>query len=171
MLAHEFEALLHSSFNALSVERNVSAYASQLESKTSGRQKLLHVGTLAVMEMLQSFSSDTWDEVQDLFAKGAETAGELTTGKHQVWFMYWCCFYYFVRNSLTALLEDLCARILFFRLMMIVDIVFSWYIFSLFSPSFVCVQGLCLQQTPFFRPFQPGSCVWLSPFLSSEKYG
>jgi len=62
VLAHEFEALLHSSFNALSVERNVSAYASQLESETSGRdEKLLHsvVGTLAVMEMLQSFSSDT----------------------------------------------------------------------------------------------------------------
>ena len=27
----------------------------------------------------------------------------------------WCCFYYFVRNSLVALLEALCARILFFR--------------------------------------------------------
>jgi len=27
----------------------------------------------------------------------------------------WCCLYYFVRNSLVALLEALCARILFFR--------------------------------------------------------
>jgi len=27
----------------------------------------------------------------------------------------WCCFYYFVRNSLVALLEASCARIFFFR--------------------------------------------------------
>jgi len=27
----------------------------------------------------------------------------------------WCCFYYFVRNSLVALLKALCARIFFFR--------------------------------------------------------
>ena len=27
------------------------------------------------------------------------------------------------------------------------------------------VLGLCLQQNPFFRPFQPGSCAWLSSFL------
>ena len=40
----------------------------------------------------------------------------------------WCCFYYFVRNSLVALLEALCARILFFRI-----------VNQLFLTFFVCV--------------------------------
>ena len=44
----------------------------------------------------------------------------------------WCCFYYFVRNSLIALLEALCARIFFFRF---VNIGFFWHFF-------LCAQGL-----------------------------
>ena len=40
----------------------------------------------------------------------------------------WCCFYYFVRNCLVALLEALCARIFFFGF---VNIGFFWY--------FICV--------------------------------
>jgi len=46
----------------------------------------------------------------------------------------WCCFYYFVRNSLVALLEALCARIFFLRF---VNIGFFLTFFF-----FVCVQGL-----------------------------
>ena len=65
----------------------------------------------------------------------------------------WCGFYYFVRNSLVALLAALCARIFFFRF---VNICFSWHLF------FVCARSLT---KPFFRPYQPGSCAWLSPFL------
>ena len=47
---------------------------------------------------------------------------------------HWCCFYYFVRNSLVALLEALCARIFSFRF---VNIGFFLTYFL-----FVCVQGL-----------------------------
>jgi len=36
----------------------------------------------------------------------------------------WCCFYCFVKNSLVAFLEALCARILFFRS---VNVGFSWH--------------------------------------------
>jgi len=55
----------------------------------------------------------------------------------------WCCFHYFVRNSLVTLLEALCARILFFRF---VNINFSWHFFPFFFLPlfFLCVQGLCL---------------------------
>jgi len=44
----------------------------------------------------------------------------------------WCCFYYFVRNSLVALLEALCAQILCFRF---VNIGF----FLTFLSPFLCV--------------------------------
>jgi len=87
----------------------------------------------------------------------------------------WCCFYYFVRNSLVALLEALCCRI--FSLDSWIS-VFFWHFFfvvvrSLTKPFF-CLIGdhywsshwfsnkqhylsLCLSQS--------GSCAWLSPFL------
>ena len=42
--------------------------------------------------------------------------------EHERVYFDWCCFYYFVRNSLVALLKALCARILFLRL---VNIEFS----------------------------------------------
>ena len=48
----------------------------------------------------------------------------------------WCCFYYFIRSSLVALLEALCARILFSRF---VYIGFSWYFF-------VCARPLSLRK-------------------------
>jgi len=71
----------------------------------------------------------------------------------------WCCFYYFVRNSLIALLEALCVRI------------FSWdsrisvFFWHFFACLFVlCVCARCLTKL-FFCPSQPGSCAWLSPFL------
>ena len=69
----------------------------------------------------------------------------------------WCSFCYFVRNSLVALLEALWTRILSFRF---VNIGFFLKCFSTFS-LFVCVQGICLKQKPFFRPSQSGSCVCL----------
>ena len=65
----------------------------------------------------------------------------------------WCCFYYFVRNSLVALLEALCARIFSLD---------SWI--SVFSDIYflVCARSLT---KPSFRPSQPGSCAWLLSFL------
>jgi len=39
-------------------------------------------------------------------------------GSHEL--IDWCCFYYFVRNSLVALLEALCARIFLFRFVNVV---------------------------------------------------
>jgi len=54
----------------------------------------------------------------------------------------WCCFHDFVRNSLAALLEALCAQI---------------------SSLDSCISVFC--DMPFFRPSQPGSFAWLSPFL------
>jgi len=66
----------------------------------------------------------------------------------------WCCFYYFVRNSLVALLEALCARI---------SSLDSWIsVFPEFFLLCVCARSLT---KPFFRPSQPGSCAWLSTFL------
>ena len=50
----------------------------------------------------------------------------------------WCDFYYFVRNGLVALLEALCARILFFRF---VNTSFVWQFFFLFC---VCARPLSL---------------------------
>ena len=47
----------------------------------------------------------------------------------------WCCFYYFVRNSLVALLKALCARIFFFRFVNI-GFVSGFFVWCL------CVQGL-----------------------------
>jgi len=40
----------------------------------------------------------------------------------------WCCFYYFVRNSLVALLEALCARIFFFRFVNIFFCLFFFWV-------------------------------------------
>jgi len=51
---------------------------------------------------------------------------------------YWCCFYYFVRNSLVTLPEALCARILFFTF---VNIGFSWHFFFV-CKAFVSVKSL-----------------------------
>ena len=65
----------------------------------------------------------------------------------------WCRFYYFVINSLVALLEALCAWIISWN---------SWI--SVFSDIFFCVYARSLTK-PFSRPSQPGSCAWLSPFL------
>jgi len=48
----------------------------------------------------------------------------------------WCCFHYFVRNSLVALLEALCARIFSFRFVNI------GFISDIFFCVCVCVQGL-----------------------------
>jgi len=68
----------------------------------------------------------------------------------------WCCFYYFVRNSLVALLKVLCARIFSFRFVNI------GFVSGFFFFVFVCARSLT---KPFFRLSQPGSCAWLSPFL------
>jgi len=56
----------------------------------------------------------------------------------------WCCFYYSVRNSLVALLEALCARVLFFRF---VNIGFSWHFFFLFLflPCCMCKRPLIMR--------------------------
>ena len=70
----------------------------------------------------------------------------------------WCCLYYFVRNSLVAFLEALCARIFSWDLW---TSVFFWHFFSVFWFG-VCARSLT---KPFFQPSQPGSCAWLSPFL------
>ena len=70
------------------------------------------------------------------------------------WLIDWCCFYYLVRNSLVALLKALCAQM--FSLDSWIS-VFFWDFFG-----FVCARSLT---KPFFRPSQPGSCAWLSPFL------
>ena len=48
----------------------------------------------------------------------------------------WCCFYYFVRNSLVALLEALCARIVSFRFVNI-----GGFLTFFFFGVCVCVQG------------------------------
>ena len=64
----------------------------------------------------------------------------------------WCCIYYFVRNSLVALLEALSAQIFVFR---IANIGVFWFFF-------LCARSLT---KPFSRSSQPGSCAWLSPFL------
>jgi len=65
----------------------------------------------------------------------------------------WCCLYYFVTNSLVALLEALCARIFFFRFVNI-------GVFLTFF--FVCARSLT---KPFLRTSQPGSYAWLLKFL------
>ena len=67
----------------------------------------------------------------------------------------WCCFYYFVRNRLVALLEALCARILFQRFVN-VGFILKKFVPPFFSSSFffVCV---CVKE--------PGSCAWLLPCL------
>ena len=54
----------------------------------------------------------------------------------------WCCFYYFVRNSLVALLEALCARIPFFRF---VNIGVSWR----FAPFFLLKEEIPKPGTEF----------------------
>jgi len=72
-------------------------------------------------------------------------------GALAVWFES-CCFYHFVTNSLVALLEFTCAWIPFFRFVKI----------SFFLTFFFCARSLT---KPYFRPPQPGSCAWLSPFL------
>ena len=66
----------------------------------------------------------------------------------------WFRFYFFVRNSLVALLEALFDRILF-RF----EISFCWHC--------LCARVLSLTNAflPRFDPSQPGSCAWLSPFL------
>ena len=64
-----------------------------------------------------------------------------------------CCFYYFVRNSLVALLEALCARIFSFRFVHI------GFVSDFFLCVCVCARSLT---EPFFRLSQPGSCAWLS---------
>jgi len=71
-----------------------------------------------------------------------------------IYMIDWCCFYYLVRNGLVALLEALCARIFSFRFVNI----------GFFLTFFFCVCARSLTK-PFFRLSQPGSCVWLSPFL------
>jgi len=59
------------------IKRKVGTYTSLLGTKSSGRnEKLLHVGTLAVMVMSESLLSDMCEEVKDLGTKGTETAGE-----------------------------------------------------------------------------------------------
>ena len=65
----------------------------------------------------------------------------------------WCCFYYFVRNSLVDLLETLCARIFSFRFVNI-----GFFLTFCFG-----VRARSLTK-PFFRLSQPGSCAWLSSF-------
>jgi len=66
----------------------------------------------------------------------------------------WCCFYYYLRNSLVALLEALCARIVFFGF---VNMWFFWYIYI-----YICARSLT---KPFFCLSHPGSCAWLSQCL------
>ena len=67
----------------------------------------------------------------------------------------WCCFYYFLRNSLVALLEALFARIF-------LDLRYRCAEFFFFKA--------CLSQNPFLRFSRPGSCAWLSPFLLCADY-
>jgi len=68
----------------------------------------------------------------------------------------WCCFYYFVRNSIVALLEALCAEIFSFRFANI------GFVSEFFFFVFVSARSLT---KPFLRLSQPGSCAWLSSFL------
>jgi len=63
----------------------------------------------------------------------------------------WCCFYHFVRNSLVALLEALCAQILSLD---------SWISAFLIFVFVFCVSIARSLTKPFFRPSQPGSCAW-----------
>ena len=69
----------------------------------------------------------------------------------------WCCFYYFVRNSLVALQEAQCARIFSFRFVNI-SFVSEFFLF------WVCVCARSLTK-PFFRLSQPGKtrgvCIYL----------
>ena len=51
----------------------------------------------------------------------------------------WCCFYDFLRNSLVALLEALCAWIFFFRLVNI-----GFFLTCFFLPFCVCARPLSL---------------------------
>ena len=65
----------------------------------------------------------------------------------KVFLIDWYCFYYFVRNSLVALLAALYARILFLRFVIIsFSFIFVPPFFSplFFFPLFFCVQGVCL---------------------------
>ena len=79
----------------------------------------------------------------------------------------WCCFYYFVRNSLVALLEALCARIFSFRF---VNIGFCFWK-KIYIYKYICIYKyilcVCVRSltNSSFRLSQPGSCAWLSPFL------
>ena len=74
-------------------------------------------------------------------------------------YMYidWCCSYYFVRNSLVALLEALCARIIFFRF---VNIVLS------FNNVFLCARS----QTKAFLPPLSASllCLFVACLLCAD---
>jgi len=66
----------------------------------------------------------------------------------------WCCFYYFVRNSLVALLEALCARIFSFRFVYIGFCL--WFLFLIHSHSLQCTS-LSLSSTQ-----QPHGIVQIS---------
>ena len=58
----------------------------------------------------------------------------------------WCCFHYFVRKCLVALLEDLCARILFFRFVNI------GFVLTFSFLLFMCEQDLCLWESTCLLP-------------------
>jgi len=56
----------------------------------------------------------------------------------QLFFLIWCCLYYFVRNSLVALLEALCARIFSFRFVYIGFCFWNIYIYIYILCVCVC---------------------------------
>ena len=67
----------------------------------------------------KTFSTSTteWPHKLKTIPKADEKVKKRINGGHFVWciehadLIDWCCFYYFVRNSLVAVLEALCARI------------------------------------------------------------
>ena len=102
-------------------------------------------------EASQSFSGDAQQQHQWCLKTRSRTAGTLSTWQMDVLWAYtlslsdWCCVYYFVRNSVLALLEALCARILFFRFVNI-GLLLNFFSF------FLRVQGLSLSLTKAFFP-------------------
>jgi len=70
----------------------------------------------------------------------------------------WCWFYYFIRNSLVALLDTLFARIF-------LDLRFQCAVIFFFLDVCVCVCSVFVFDTTYFRSFWPGSCAWFLPLL------
>jgi len=67
-------------------------------------------------------------------------------------FIDWCCFYYFVRNSLLALLQALCARIFSFRFVNIGFCLWKNKYIYIYVYTYICVYVCKVSNKAFLPP-------------------